>query len=602
MRPLVHALLILACGLPPLGALPASALGAVSASGLDPCDLALRPADLPAQLVPDTSGLASLNLSEDPDVCERVFQAPQDSEVGVTLVRSLIFVAVSPEQAASDFDEYRAMLVDSGWDEVGPQPLGEAGVAFAGSDPAAGIYTLQHLFRRGRVVGLVEVTGSRLLSEPESALGLARLVDLRVTRGLPMIGSGSSAFPSVRVPTLVGDARLGQSLPLTDTLSLGGFSGLFSLGSDGASFLSVTDRGPSLEAQANGKPRTLLAVPAYTPSIVRLELRDGQLSLAERIPLRLPNGLLHPRTGTPFATGLPALTTDPPAFDLAGKTTYAVDPLAVDPRGIARDPRDGSYWLSEALGPSLLNVAPDGSIVSRLVPAGSPLASSAIPTRAILPAELAQRRPGRGLEGVAISPDGSRLFAIMSSPLPATNSRGPDSSRLIRLLSFNLSEGEPRLDGEYLYLAEAAPRLGLRSQEELRVGDLAALSASRLLVIERDSAEGGTFKMVYRIDLAGASNVLGVPNAADRSLDQADPAELQRLGYQFLAKEPVVNVALLGYKSAKVDGLALVDASTLAVINDNDFGLGGVDSAGRPIPTGIQTRLTLVHLPVELNR
>jgi hypothetical protein len=596
----VHALLILACGLPLLGALPASAIGAISAAGLDPCELALRPADLPAQLAPDTSGLASLDLSEDPDVCERVFQAPPDAEVGVTLVRSLIFVAVSPQQAASDFDEYRALLVDSGWDEVGSQPLGDAGVAFSGSDPAAGIYTLQHHFRRGRVVGLVEVTGPRLLSEPESALGLAKLVDLRITRGLPLVGSGGSAFPSVRVPTLVGDARLGQSLPLTEALSLGGFSGLVSLGQDGTSFLSVTDRGPSLEAQVGGKPRTLFGVPGYTPSIVRLELREGQLSLAERIPLRLPDGLLHPRTGTPFVTGLPALATDPPAYDLTGKTTYAVDPLAVDPRGVARDPRDGSYWLSEALGPSLLNVAPDGSILSRLVPAGSPLASSPIPTRAVLPSELGQRRPGRGLEGVAVSPDGSRLFAIMGSSLPM-DSRPQDNSRLIRLLSLNLQAGEPSLDGEYLYLAEAAPRLGLRSQDELRVADLAALSASRLLVMERDSAEGGTFKMVYRFDLAQATNVLGVGGTAERTLDQTDPAELQRLGYQFPIKEPVINVALLGYKS-KVDGLAVVDASTLAMINDNDFGLAGVDSAGRPIPNAIQTRLTLVHLPVELNR
>jgi hypothetical protein len=67
-----------------------------------------------------------------------------------------------------------------------------------------------------------------------------------------------------------------------------------------------------------------------------------------------------------------------------------------------------------------------------------------------------------------------------------------------------------------------------------------------------------------------------------KSLDQMTPAELKSVGFNPLSKVLHVDLAKAGYNTVeKVEGLALIDAATIAVINDNDFGVAQIqiDSA-----------------------
>jgi hypothetical protein len=104
--------------------------------------------------------------------------------------------------------------------------------------------------------------------------------------------------------------------------------------------------------------------------------------------------------------------------------------------------------------------------------------------------------------------------------------------------------------------------------------------------------------MIYRVDLDQATNLLLAP--LEGLLEQYDEHQLWSAGVTVLPKTPLVNLATLNWGLEKLEGLTVVDESTIAVVNDNNFGYGGYDPAGRLLTNGVPTRLTLVHLPGSL--
>jgi hypothetical protein len=570
--------------------------------GPDPCDLTLVPIDLPSELRPDGS---SGPQAGDPAVCERRFRAETPGPSGLSSVRSMAIVTPSDRQAAADLADYRAMLLGGGWAEGPGQPLGDAAALFSGNDPAGGTYSAQLVFRRSRVVAVIEATGPALAGSPGIVPNLAKVLDDRVSLDLG-IGVANpvrrgSVWPAVAAPTVVGDANLEAAPLLGESLQLGGFSGLVSLDREGTRFVAVTDRGPVSELASGDGRLMVMPLPAYTPSIVKLRLQDGQLRVAERIGLRLPAGFGNPRTGTAFVTGLPNGDADAAAFDRTGRHRWGNDPDGLDPSGIALDPRDGSYWISEEYGPSILHVAADGTILLRLMPSGLAADAPGENVRTILPAELARRRWGHGFAGLAVSPDGGRLVAIMESALANPDGPAGEASRIVRLVSLDLTAGEPRLDGLFLYLTQPYEQAGAAEQAAVKVGDVVALGPNRVLVAERDSADDSGYRTVFSVDLEPATNLLGQWDSAGPSPEQLGEHELYRRGVRWAAKSPLVNLADLGWRLAALKGLALVDESTIAVVNDNNFGFAGFDGSGALQPNGVPTRLTIVHLPGTLN-
>jgi hypothetical protein len=601
-----------------LSLLPATALGADPK--LDPCKLALGPADVPGELQREPNQSGGWNLSDDPTMCEHLYWAFEPGPSGLTAIRSLVILAPSVQQARADFKEYRSMLVDGGWEEVSGADLGDEALLFSGNDPDQDIYSVQQVFRRKNVVVLTDATGPLLADEPEAVLDLARIVDRRASRELTTTLASttttvrpSSPWPLVSKPTLVRDAILpaiplgsqagqagqsGQSAPTG--LQLGGFSGLVSLDREGKSFLTVTDRGPNTEIGKGSDKKVVLPLPGYTPSIVKLSLLDGQLKVVDRLPLRLAGSSKDPRTNTPFVTGLPISDHSAPVYDSSGKNNWGTDPYGVDPEGLALDPRDGSFWVCEEYGPSLLHVADDGTVLTRLIPTGTSLKAPGVNVRAILPAELTKRKENRGFEGVAISPAGTRLFALFESPLSIPNESVGEGSRNIRLITLDLTRPDPKVDGMYVYQTEPYASTGAAAQDDIKTGDLSALSQTRLLVAERDNTAGGRFKMVYSIDLTGATNILGRSDFGGHSLEQSNPADLTRLGLKTVVKTKVVNLTELGWSLAGFEGLTLIDDSTIAVTDDNNFGFGGFDKNGQIVANNIPTRLSIVQLPGSL--
>jgi hypothetical protein len=189
----------------------------------------------------------------------------------------------------------------------------------------------------------------------------------------------------------------------------------------------------------------------------------------------------------------------------------------------------------------------------------------------------------------------------MQAPLSDPDKDAGERSRNVRLVTLDLRGTEPRADGMYVYLEQPFGQVGAPAQEDVKIGDLAALSATRLLVAERDSADGGGFKMVYRVDLDGATNVLGRSDFGRRTLEQLDERDLERAGIRPLAKGAVLNAADLGWRLEKFEGLAIVDDSTLAIVDDNDFGIAAI-TEGRAVGNYVPTRLSVIRLATPLAR
>jgi hypothetical protein len=126
-----------------------------------------------------------------------------------------------------------------------------------------------------------------------------------------------------------------------------------------------------------------------------------------------------------------------------------------------------------------------------------------------------------------------------------------------------------------------------------------ALGGGRFLVLERDDVLGpDAHKYVYRIDLNDATNIHGLdatlPVGPGGGLEMQSERGLLRAGIRPVQKSLYADLTAAGYDAVdKPEGLALVDGTTLALVNDNDFGLfgtfdpatGALDDNPAPLPS-----------------
>ncbi len=185
--------------------------------------------------------------------------------------------------------------------------------------------------------------------------------------------------------------------------------------------------------------------PDYSPSIYRITLKDDHSFTVDTV-LPLRDGEGKPVTG--LLNPLTHASTEQP-LDLSGKK-LAQDADAVDAESIV-PMADGSFWVSEENGPSLLHVAADGKILRRIVPQGTEgdFKAAHYPVDGGLPAVLAKRFLNRGLESLAITPDGKRLATIIQNPLANPDADTYKASKNARL--WTLDPATLAVTGEYVY-------------------------------------------------------------------------------------------------------------------------------------------------------
>src|SRR5882757_3767015 len=110
------------------------------------------------------------------------------------------------------------------------------------------------------------------------------------------------------------------------------------------------------------------------------------------------------------------------------------------------------------------------------------------------------RTANKGMEGLAITPDGRTLVGIMQNALIQDQAEGGDAVNLLRIVTIDIFTG--RTTHEYAYLLTTGSG----------VSDIVALNNHELLVDERDGKGLGDgskakVKQVFKIDLRGAVDV-----------------------------------------------------------------------------------------------
>ncbi|MEH2367231.1 phytase [Nostoc sp.] len=379
-----------------------------------------------------------------------------------------------------------------------------------------------------------------------------------------------------------------ENLPKLGTTSenqdifLGGFSGLYFQGfaaNGNLKFVTNTDRGPNGEPDGVKRPFLL---PDFQPEIVSFELNrtTGEITITNRTELFRQDGTT-PLTGLPNLQGVGngLAYTDEIAVDL-DKKVLTNDPLGADLEGIVVA-ENGDYWLVDEYRPSIYHFDTNGKLIERFIPQGTATAPN--PDRSagtfgteVLPAVYAQRRNNRGFEAVALQ--GNKLYAFIQSPIDnpdVANDATSKASLNLRILEFDIVTKQ--VTGEYLYRLEGLPGTD-------KIGDAVSLGNGKFAVVERD--DNGTSagnKLIYQIDLAGATNINNPANftlPTGKTIEQLTSAELATANITPVSKSLIANAAQLGYTGVeKLEGLALVAPNTLALINDNDFNITGNTAA-----------------------
>ncbi|MDQ0874058.1 hypothetical protein QFZ77_002717 [Paenibacillus sp. V4I3] len=404
------------------------------------------------------------------------------------------------------------------------------------------------------------------------------------------------------IPKVTGEFEWKNAPVLEKGIQEGGFSGLVHLPKDAAdTFYTLADRGPNGEV-GKDKLRTF-PIDNYIPRIYKFKITNGNIEILETIKLSLPDGKLDKVSNSKYITGLPNLIgIDEVPYDEKGVTKLAYDPDGLDLEGIAYSPTDDTFWVSDEYRPSILQVKRDGTILGRYVPKGAKdklvQAGAQTPIFDTLPEVYNTRISNRGFEGVTISPDGKFLYTSIQSPMANPDKKTGESSRNLRILKMDLATKQ--IVGEYVYVAEQAGMFVKVNQKDIVISDLSALSSNVLLVDERDKNAGADaqLKRIYKSDFSKATNILGKDTS--KNLESLSVQQLKDQGIQPVSKELIVDIAKLGYPYEKIEGLTVVDKNTIAIVNDNDFGIS-YDDKGVLTLTSAPTQLQLIQVSDDLS-
>ena len=338
------------------------------------------------------------------------------------------------------------------------------------------------------------------------------------------------------------------------------------------------------------------------------------------------------------------LLTDTIVFkDLAGQPFTGLHPgllngdssvlgRSFDPEGLVVAP-NGHFYVSDEYGPSLYEFAADGTFIRSLAPPVNLLPRQASGEANFFdgrPTIVSGRQDNRGYEGLTLTPDGTRLLAVLQDPLVDEGAQNDGRrSGNVRIVAFDTATGTPV--AQYIYQLESLDSLNARvpsatfgataQGRNIGVSAIYALSDHEFLVLERDNRGLGiddptaatpvASKRVYRIDLGAATDVSGLSLAGTNTLPPG-VVPVKKTATPFLDVASALSAAGLTLPE-KIEGMTigpqLNDGSYLLLFGtDNDFSVtqtgaglqfdvcfgGGLSGTQVPIGNGCPTGSSLL--------
>ena len=355
---------------------------------------------------------------------------------------------------------------------------------------------------------------------------------------------------------------------------LGGLgSGLAYAG--GNTFLALPDRGPNAVSYNADIDDTT----SYIPRVQTLNLAlaanpDYDALVTGSMPYILSPFLLRTTllfSGKPLTygtNGAPSLNTTHKSyfsgradnFNAANASTFPLN-ACLDPEAI-RVSNDGkSVFITDEYGPYVyqFNRITGKRIKTFKLPAHFAVAKPTAQEDTEIAGNTSGRTTNKGMEGLAITPDGSMLVGMMQANLLQ------DTKKYLRIVTIDIATGATK---QYAYLLT----------DGSGVSEIVAINNHEFLVDERDGKGLGddsdaVAKKIFKIDLNGATDVSQIA-----SLDASSPVVSKTL---FLDLVTALNTAGISAADvpAKIEALAFgpdleingVTKHTLFIANDNDF-------------------------------
>lgn len=323
-------------------------------------------------------------------------------------------------------------------------------------------------------------------------------------------------------------------------------------------FYAITDRGPNYTIQGTdyAKHTIIFPKPNFCPFIgVITVVPNKSATLTHVLPLKINgqkiNGLSIPKTSTTAYSSIP---TDL-SFQLLQPSLNGLDTESLDIDA------EGNFWVGDEYHPALIKIqGSTGEILEILTPENA------------LPKIIENGPSNRGFEALAITPNG-KIYVSMESILDFQGNT-QNSANFIRIIELDPITKQTRT------LAYPYDKSSYKTPLAAKIGDLAAIDNSHLLIVEQGKTPNGMRNLIYIIDISKATDIshISLPNGCP--LEYASLDELSNI--RFIEKSLVFNANDHSWPHSKLEGLAIVNPRTIAITNDNDFGfslsISGVDS------------------------
>jgi len=376
-------------------------------------------------------------------------------------------------------------------------------------------------------------------------------------------------------------------------------------------FYGITDRGPNgdgpkvpnsvVTSGATGtSDAKFFPSPSFTPSFGLISIgKDGAI-LKSSTAIKFSSTINA--SGLSIASGKVGSSAEVPLndaakFDASSKTKFS--DYGLDTESIVYDAARGAVWVSDEYGPFILKIDVATGVILKKYQPGTGAAD--------LPAVLLKRRANRGMEGLTLEVASGKLHGFIQSPLDdgkasyivpgataATSESIKDYARFNRWVEFDPATEKTKL---YAYPIDSTQYTAGKTGNA-KLGDMVSLGNGKFIVLEQGSGpDGKVFNKLMLVQVP--SNATDIANmGTDLEKSSMTGAAVNGVNYAevvLLKKTQLFDLNNAGWLAEKAEGLALVDENTLALTNDDDFGMKTVivDPSGAIVAGADVTKCTV---------
>lgn len=367
----------------------------------------------------------------------------------------------------------------------------------------------------------------------------------------------------------------------------------------GNTFIATPDRGPNATPYNSNVDDTTSYIARFQTLTMALTANTGTGLAYNLTPTLTATTLLSSSTALNYGTGAGlGLGNGAPALNVTNTTNYftgrsdnfgsanpitgIADNSSANPSNARLDPEairisnDGkSVFISDEYGPYVNQFDRETGVRIKAfaLPANLAIANLNAQGATEISGNSTGRVTNKGMEGLAITPDGKTLVGIMQAPLEQ------DKNKNVRIVTIDIASG---VTHEYAYKLTTGSG----------VSEIVAINDHEFLVDERDGkglGDGSTaaVKQLFKIDITGATDVSNLTGSAtdQTALNTAAISKTLFLDVvTALNAKGIINTQI----PAKLEGVAfgqdITDNGqlfhTLYVANDNDF-VAGVAGANQ---------------------